>query len=270
MASDDARSAAAPPASARREWNAALVQLLNGRRRRPRSSTRRLRRPSPPWCSTCSSVLPVMDARDRMATALATTRSELILEAFDRRLESLGRRLEGLLALRDRLETVSERRAGRRGTLARGRRSPSAVAAAAARAADGLRPTPRSRTATAAIREEIRERLAVLRCPLRRPGPVADLGCGRGEFLALLREARHRGPRRRVATPTPAEHAAGPRARRGRGRSARLPARAGGREPGRRLRRPGGRAPAPRRPSGPPRARPTASCGRAGCCCSRP
>ena len=30
------------------------------------------------------------------------TRSELILEAFDRRQESLGRRVEGLLALRDR------------------------------------------------------------------------------------------------------------------------------------------------------------------------
>ena len=41
-------------------------------------------------------VEPVIDARDRMATALATTRSELMLEAFDRRLESLGRRLDGL------------------------------------------------------------------------------------------------------------------------------------------------------------------------------
>ncbi len=53
-------------------------------------------------------VQPLVDARDRVATALATTRSELVLEAFDRRLESLGRRLEGLLALRDRLESVSE------------------------------------------------------------------------------------------------------------------------------------------------------------------
>src|SRR5205814_9755439 len=53
-------------------------------------------------------VLPVMDARDRVATALATTRAELILESFDRRQESLGRRLSGLLAMRDRLEALSE------------------------------------------------------------------------------------------------------------------------------------------------------------------
>jgi hypothetical protein len=41
-------------------------------------------------------VQPVVDARDRVATALATTRSELLLEAFDRRLESMGRRLSAL------------------------------------------------------------------------------------------------------------------------------------------------------------------------------
>jgi len=38
----------------------------------------------------------VVDARDRVATGLATTRSELLLEAFDRRLESLSRRLDAL------------------------------------------------------------------------------------------------------------------------------------------------------------------------------
>ena len=36
-----------------------------------------------------------MDARDRWSSGLATTRSELILEAFDRRQESLGRRARG-------------------------------------------------------------------------------------------------------------------------------------------------------------------------------
>src|SRR5687768_8154666 len=39
-------------------------------------------------------ILPLMDARDRVATGLATTRAELILEAFDRRQEALGRRVE--------------------------------------------------------------------------------------------------------------------------------------------------------------------------------
>jgi len=46
-------------------------------------------------------VQPVVDARDRVATALATTRSELLLEAFDRRLESMGRRLSALADARD-------------------------------------------------------------------------------------------------------------------------------------------------------------------------
>jgi hypothetical protein len=43
-----------------------------------------------------------------VSSALATTRSELILEAFDRRLESLDRRIDGLLDLHHRLETVAE------------------------------------------------------------------------------------------------------------------------------------------------------------------
>ena len=43
-------------------------------------------------------VLPMMDTRDRVSAGLATTRAELILEAFGRRQESASRRLEGLLA----------------------------------------------------------------------------------------------------------------------------------------------------------------------------
>ena len=79
-----------------------------------------------------------MDARDRMASALATTRSELILEAFDRRLESLGRRLEGLAGpARPPGDGLRGVRAVR-GTL-RAAAPPPAVAAAAARAAGGLR-----------------------------------------------------------------------------------------------------------------------------------
>ena len=58
-------------------------------------------------------------ARPRGSSALATTRAELILEAFDRRQESLARRLEGLLALRDRVEALS--RGGARGPQHAGR-----------------------------------------------------------------------------------------------------------------------------------------------------
>jgi len=96
-------------ATARQEqWNAAVVQILNGQVGETARLHARLHELTAALVRYLQRVLPVMDARDRMATALATTRAELILEAFDRRLESLGRRLEGLLALRDRLETVSE------------------------------------------------------------------------------------------------------------------------------------------------------------------
>jgi O-antigen chain-terminating methyltransferase len=120
-----------------------------------------------------------MDARDRVATALATTRAELILEAFDRRQHSLGQRLSGLLAMRDRLETVSEE--------VRALRAPGAPAPA---------PVPASDAAYVAFenafrgsREEIRDRLRDYVPLFAGRGPVVDLGCGRGEFLELLREA---------------------------------------------------------------------------------
>ena len=137
----------------------------------------------------------MMDARDRMASALATTRAELILEAFDRRLESLGRRLEGLLALRDRLETVSEEVRAIRGTLAAASPPPAVAAAATRAAADAAYMAFENRYRGS--REEIRERLADYVARFEGLAPVVDLGCGRGEFLELLRGARHRGPRGR-------------------------------------------------------------------------
>ena len=63
---------------------------------RPSRSTRRLRELAGALVRYAQRVEPVVDARDRVATALATTRSELLLEAFDRRLESLARRLDTL------------------------------------------------------------------------------------------------------------------------------------------------------------------------------
>jgi O-antigen chain-terminating methyltransferase len=131
-------------------------------------------------------VLPVMDARDRVASALSTTRAELILEAFDRRLESLSRRLQGLLALRDRVEAQGEEVRALRGA---GRGTPAAPAPA---------PAPVSFDEAAYVafenrfrgsRDEVRERLRPYVELFAGLEPVADLGCGRGEFLELLREA---------------------------------------------------------------------------------
>ena len=131
-------------------------------------------------------VLPVMDARDRVSTALATTRAELVLETFDRRQESLARRLDALLALRDRVETLSEEVRAIRGAL-EGQVPPVATAARAAGAIEDARYVAFENRFRGGS-EDLRERLAGYVDLFAGLAPVVDLGCGRGEFLELLRE----------------------------------------------------------------------------------
>ena len=174
-----------PALDHQRDFNSVLVQILNGYFDETARLHAHLREVVGTLVRYLQSVLPLVDARDRMATGLATTRAELVLESFDRRQESLGRRLEGLMALRDRLEAVSSEVRGLRETLAAGA-PPPAVAAAAVRAAEDsgyaafenrFRGSP----------EELRERLASYVAPFEGLSPVVDLGCGRGEFLELLK-----------------------------------------------------------------------------------
>lgn len=177
----------APALTRQEQWNAAVVQVLNGQLEESAGLRARVADLNAALVHYFQRVLPVIDARDRMATALATTRAELILEAFDRRLESLGRRLEGLLALRDRVEVVSEETRAIRSTLAAGA-PPAPAARAAAHAADDAAYVAfenRYRGEPA----EIRERLSSYVAELADAAPVLDLGCGRGEFLSLLKEA---------------------------------------------------------------------------------
>ena len=92
--------------------------------------------------------------------------------------------------------------------------------------------------------------------------PVLDLGCGRGEFLALPARGGHRGARRRRRRRHGRVRARrGPRRRAG--RRARAPRAARGRLARRRLRRAGRRAPAPGGARAAARARRTRSSGRA-------
>lgn len=93
--------AVAPAVERQAAFDAALVQLLNAYLGQADGLHARLRELAGALVRYAQRVQPLVDARDRVATALATTRSELLLEAFDRR-------LEGLLALRDRLEAVAE------------------------------------------------------------------------------------------------------------------------------------------------------------------
>jgi O-antigen chain-terminating methyltransferase len=174
-----------PALDHQRDFNSVLVQILNGYVEETSRLHAHLREVVGTLVRYLQQVLPLVDARDRVATTLATSRAELVLEAFDRRQESLGRRIEGLLALRDRLETVSEEVHGLRETLSAGA-PPPAVAAAAVRAAEDAGYSAfenrfRGRP------EELRERLSSYVAMFEGLAPVVDLGCGRGEFLELLK-----------------------------------------------------------------------------------
>jgi len=181
-----AYDALAPALERQTQFNGQLVQVLNGYLAETAAFNAHVRDFVQAVVRYLQRVEPLVDARGRLATAHATTRAELILEAFDRRQESLGRRFEGLLALRDRMELVSEEVRAVRGTLATGA-PPIALAAAAATAARDSGYTAFENRYRGS-REEIRDRLAGYVEPLRGQAPVADLGCGRGELLDLLRE----------------------------------------------------------------------------------
>jgi SAM-dependent methyltransferase len=177
----------APVFQRQTEFNSTLVQILNGYLEETAGLHARLAEMTSVLVQYLQRVLPVVDARDRVATALATTRAELVLESFDRRQESLARRLEGLLALRDRVEVASEEVRAIRGALAADAPAP-ATAAAAARAADDAHYVA-FENRYRGDRDDLRGRLADYVALFAGLAPVVDLGCGRGEFLELLRES---------------------------------------------------------------------------------
>jgi SAM-dependent methyltransferase len=149
--------AVSPALERQSEFNAALVQLLNAHLGPLEALHAHLRELAGAVVCYVQRVQPLVDARARVASSLATARSELVLEAFDRRIESLGRRFEGLLALRDRLEAVTpeagEDRRGEQGS------------------------------------EQRRRRLEESAALLGACAPVVDLASGSGELLEALRAA---------------------------------------------------------------------------------
>lgn len=177
----------APALARQQEFNSALVRTLNSYLDETARLHTRLREVVSALVHYAQRLQPLVDARDRVATADATGRAELILESLDRRQESLARRVEGLQALRDRVETVSEEVRAVRGTLAASA-PPAPVAAAALRAADGAEYAAFENRFRGSP-DEVRAKLSSYVDLFRERAPVVDLGCGGGEFLDLLREA---------------------------------------------------------------------------------
>jgi SAM-dependent methyltransferase len=178
-----------------REFDSVLVQLVNASAEERHHLDAHLRQAMDALVRYHQQVLPLVDARDRVSSALSTTRAELILEAFDRRLESLSRRLHGLQALGDRVEVIGEEvRALRAGP------APSPARPSGGTARPPAAPSRPGHALDDAVyvafenrfrgsRDEVRERLRGYVPLFATLSPVADLGCGRGEFLELLREA---------------------------------------------------------------------------------
>jgi SAM-dependent methyltransferase len=168
------------------QFNAALVRLLNAHLERTAAFHARLRELAAALVGYAQRVEPVMDARDQARVAAAPNEAHVLLGAFGGRLDEMGGRLEGLLALRDRLEATAEEVRALRGTLEAGSPPPEVARSAAAAAADSVYTAFENRFRGS--REEIRARQTQDAARFEGQAPVVDLGCGRGEFLELLRE----------------------------------------------------------------------------------
>jgi SAM-dependent methyltransferase len=168
-------------------FNATLVQILNGHLRESARLDARLRDLVSALVRYAQRLLPTIDARDRLVSALSTDRAELVLEAFDRRLESLARRLSAQDALRDRLAALSEEVRALRSSLSEAAPAPGVAVAAEQAAADSLYVAFERRFRGSP--DELREKLSGYVGELAGLGPVLDLGCGRGELLELLKAA---------------------------------------------------------------------------------
>lgn len=185
-----AAQALQPAISRQQEWNANVVRLLNGLIAEETKALARLREVSAALIRYAQRLLPTVDARDRVASAHATLRSELILEAFDRRLESLQRRIDGLKSLTDRVEIVGAEVRAVRESLASHPPAPERAQAAveAAQSSAYVAFENKFRRSDEALNNRFANYAEAFRT---RPegSPVFDLGCGRGEFLQALKAA---------------------------------------------------------------------------------
>jgi SAM-dependent methyltransferase len=168
-------------------FNEVLVRLLNAQLGHAARHHARLRELGAGLVRYAQRVEPIVDARDDMRVARAPTRAEQVLEVFDRRLEAMSERLEGLAALRDRIEVLSEEVRAVRGGLEAGAPPPEVARATVNAAADSTYTAFENRFRGA--REQVRTRQQDYVGHFRGQTPVVDLGCGRGEFLDLLRTA---------------------------------------------------------------------------------
>lgn len=183
-----------PVIARQQEWNSNVVRILNGFITEESRAIAQLRDIAGALIRYAQRLLPTADARDRVASGYATLRSELILEAFDRRQESLRLRVEGLKSLVDRVEVIGAEVRAVRATLQGQTLSPETARAAvdAAESSAYVAFENKFRRNDEALGERFAKYAAGF---AERPSEsiVLDLGCGRGEFLQALGRAGIKG-----------------------------------------------------------------------------
>ncbi len=162
-----------------------LLRLLNAQLIRQARLNAALRELAAAIVRYAQRVDPVMDARDQLRVAEAPSEAHVVLAAFERRIVAAETRGEALLALRDRVELVSEELRSLRVGLADAEATPEATRATRQVATDSVYTAFENRFR--GPRDLVRSRQADYVPLFRDRAPVLDLGCGRGEFLDLLR-----------------------------------------------------------------------------------
>jgi SAM-dependent methyltransferase len=164
-----------------RELDSTLVQFLNRLSESANTSGARAAEFASALVGFAQRIDRLADAKDRLYASLGNRRSDLLLESMDKRVEAIR---VGIRKAQERLEGMS-----------------TSLALARVELAARSEPVPRTREGIDAAHyvafeerfrgsmEEIRGKLSDYVPYFRDSSPVADLGCGRGEFLELLREA---------------------------------------------------------------------------------
>jgi SAM-dependent methyltransferase len=170
----------------KRSFDSTLVQLLNRFSEASNAAHARSAELASALVRFSQRIDRLVDAKDRLYASLGTRRTDLLLEAMDKRLETA--RL-GIERAQSRLEGLSS-------AVALARAELSAFTSSSPAARSSAPPDRIEEARYLAFEErfrgssdEIRERLRAYVPYFRERSPVVDLGCGRGEFLELLREA---------------------------------------------------------------------------------
>lgn len=165
----------------KREFDSTLIQFLNRLCDSANASGARAAEFASALIGFAQRVDRLADAKDRLYASLGNRRSDLLLESMDKRVEAV--RL-GIRKAQERLEGMSTTLALARAELAA---SPSPGARTRERLEEARYVAFEERFRGSS--EEIRGKLSDYVPYFRGSAPVVDLGCGRGEFLELLRDA---------------------------------------------------------------------------------